>query len=273
MDMSDLLKAGMGACGRVLRLLPKDGDDGIKSPREYMLKIFSEETYPSLNILHPMILNKEVSTISLIPVDVNATDEFITEVPVRVRNDSRYSMYRVPSEVTDGYEIMTIKSCVPIRVNGHGVGAYGTYYNEMPWNNHFGRSSSGDLYATALAGMVDYADQQLLGSVSRNFRFKFYSPNILAITNYVGPLSIAFCVKNDINAISLDDMAYEEVRKLFILDLRKRIYSEYGYGEISTPTGNIDLGIGEWSGAEAERNELFERHRSMSHFRTSSMRS
>ena len=273
MDMSDLLKAGMGACGRVLRLLPKEGEDGIKSPREYMIKIFNEETLPSLNILHPMILNKEVSTSSLKPIDVNDADVFATTVPDRVRNDARYSMYRVPSEVTDGYEITTIKSCVPIRANGHGVGAYGSYYNEAPWNNHFGRSSSGALYATTFAGLIDYADRQLLGSVSRNFRFKFYAPNILAITNYTGPLAIAFCVKNDPNAISLDDMTFEGVRRLFILDLRKRIYNEYAFAEISTPTGNIDLGIGEWSSAETDRNELFNEYRATSHFRTSSIRS
>lgn len=273
MDMSELLKAGMGACGRVLRLLPRDGEDGIKSPREYMIKIFNEETYPSLNKLHPIILNKEVSTASLIPIEVNDADVFATSVPNTVRNDSRYSMYRVPSRVTDGYEITSIKSCVPIRANGHGTGAYGSYYNEAPWNNHFGRSSSGDLYATTMAGLIDYADRQLLGSMSRNFRFKFYPPNILAITNYVGPLSIAFCVKNDINGISLDDEAYEGIRRLFILDLRKRIYNEYGYGEISTPTGNIDPGISDWSGAEAERDELFKEYQSTSHFRKSSIRS
>lgn len=273
MNMSDLLKAGMGACGRVLRLLPKEGEDGIGSPREYMIKIFNEETLPSLNILHPMILNKEVSTTSLKPIEVNDADAFDTVIPERVRNDSRYSMYRIPSEVTDGYEIVTIKSCVPIRANGYGTGAYGYHYNETPWNNHFGRTSSGDLYATALAGAIDYADRQLLGSVSRNFRFKFYPPNILAITNYAGPLSIAFCVKNDNNAVSLDDMSFDGVRNLFILDIRKRVFNEYGFRTISTPTGDIDLGIEDWAGAEAERNELFKEYRGTSHFRTSSIRS
>ena len=69
-------------------------------------------------------------------------------------------------------------------------------------------------------------------------------------------------------------MTYEGVKRLFILDLKKSIYNEFGnYTEIDTPYGTLDLRIQNWEGAEQERNELFDNFRSTSHFRTSSIRS
>ena len=243
-----------------------------------MQRILEEETLPSLDILHPMIVKKTLSTGQLIPVDVNDPDVYSlsleNQLGNRVLNDDRYSTYRIPSSVVDGQEIMDIKSCIPVRANTGGIGLYGSYYNELPWNNHFGRSVSGDLYATVMAANVDYADRQLLGSASRNFRFYFFDPNILMITNYSGPLTITFNLRNDPSMITLPHMAYEGVRRLFILDLKKSIYNEFGnYTEVDTPVGSLDLKIQDWSGAEQERNELFDTFRSTSHFRTSSIRS
>lgn len=274
MDLNKLLKAGMRECGRVLRLLPTEE---IKSPTEYMMTIIKEETLPSLDVLHPMIIKKTFSTGDLIPVDINDPSIMSVNIPNKVINDDRYSKYRIPLKMTDGHEILTIKSCVPVSANVSpmmdGFGMYGNY-NGLPWNNHFGRATSGDLYGTALLAQVNYADRQLVGEISRNFRFYFYPPNIIMITNYTGPLSAAFCVKNDENLISLDDMTYEGVKRLFLLDLKKSIYNEFGnYTEIDTPYGTLDLKIQDWSSAEQDRNELFDNFRSTSHFRTSSIRS
>jgi hypothetical protein len=278
MDRNMLLRAGMRTCGRVLNLLPKDGDTGIGSPTKYMVRILTEETLPSLDILHPIIITKTFTTGSLIPVDINSeeiVDLSINDLQAnRVINDDRYSTFRVPASITNGYKIMTVKSCVPVRANGAGVGAYGSYYNEAPWNTHFGRASSGDLYGTVMAANVDYVDRLLVGEVSRQFRFYFYEPNILMITNYMGALSAKFCCRNDESLTTLDDMTYEATRRLFILDLKKSIFNEYGnYTELDTAFGSLDLKIGDWSSAENERNELFDTYRSTSHFRTSSLRS
>lgn len=278
MDINGLLKSGMRTCGRVLRLLPTDGDMGIGSPMKYMNDVLMNETMPSLDILHPMIVKKTVSTGQLLPVDVNDSDVFDLslrdKMANRVINDDRYSTYRIPSDIVDGLEIMDIKSCVPVRANTAGTGYYGSYFNETPWNNHFGRTSSGDLYGMVLAAQVDYADRQLLGSVSRSFRFYFFDPNILMITNYSGPLSISFNLRNDPSMMTLPHMAYEAVRRLFVLDLKKSIYNEFGnYTDVDTPVGSLDLKIQDWAGAEQERNELFDTYRSTSHFRTSTIRS
>lgn len=278
MDINQLLSDGMSSCGRVLKLLPKDGEDGIGSPQKYMMKVIRNQTLPSLNILHPFIIKKTFSTADLIPIEINSVmDSLVSSIPDRVTLDDRYSSYRVPLEFTDGHEIMTIKSCVPVTGN---FGAYGNGYNPgsynelAPYSNHWGRSSSGDLYGAVLAATVSYADRQLLGEVKRNFRFYFSPPNILMITNYSGPLNASFCCKNDENLITLDDMSYEGVRRLFILDLKKTIYNEFGnFTEIETPIGSVDLKIGAWESAESERNELYDTYRSTSHFRTSSIRS
>lgn len=274
MDLNNLLKAGMRECGRVLKLLPTDE---IKSPTEYMMTIIREETLPSLDILHPMIIKKTFSTADLIPVEVNDPTVLDSRIPRKMILDDRYSKYRIPLELTDGHEIMTIKSCVPISSNYgpmmDGFGRYGSYCG-LPWNTHFGRATSGDLYGATLLSQVNYADRQLVGEISRNFRFYFYPPNILMVTNYIGPLNASFCVKNDENLISLDDMTYEGVKRLFILDLKKSIYNEFGnYTEIDTPYGTLDLRIQDWSSAEQERNELYDTYRSTSHFRTSTIRS
>lgn len=274
MDLNMLLRAGMRECGRVLELLPKDK---IKSPTDYMMTIIREETLPSLDILHPMIIKKTFSTEALIPMEVNDPTVLDSRIPRKVMLDDRYSKYRVPLELTDGHEIMTIKSCVPISSNYgpmmDGFGRYGSYCG-LPWNTHFGRATSGDLYGAALLSQVNYADRQLVGEISRNFRFYFYPPNILMLTNYIGPLNAAFCVKNDENLLSLDDMTYEGVKKLFLLDLKKSIYNQFGnYTEIDTPYGTLDLKIQDWASAEQERNEVYDTYRSTSHFRTSTIRS
>ena len=275
MDLNKLLKAGMRECGRVLKLLP---EDEIKSPTEYMMSILKDETLPSLDILHPMIIKKTFSTADLIPVELNDPTAFDVEIPRKVILDDRYSKFRIPIELTDGHEILTIKSCVPVSScygpAMDGCGVYGNYFNELPWNNHWGRATSGDLYGAVLTANINYADRQLVGEISRNFRFYFYAPNILMITNYIGPLNASFCVKNDDNLISLDDMTYDSVKRLFILDLKKSIYNEFGnYTEVDTPYGTLDLKIQDWSNAEQDRNELFDNYRSTSHFRTSSIRS
>lgn len=275
MDLNKLLTAGMRSCGRVLKLLP---EKEIKSPTEYMMSILRDETLPSLDILHPMIIKKTFSTADLIPIELNDPTAFDVQIPRKVILDDRYSKYRIPLEITDGHEIMTIKSCVPVSSNygpaTDGCGLYGNYYNELPWNNHWGRATSGDLYAAVLTANINYADRQLIGEVSRNFRFYFYQPNILMITNYMGPLNASFCVKNDENLITLDDMSYDAVRRLFILDLKKSIYNEFGnFTEVDTPYGTLDLKIQDWSSAEQERNELYDTYKSTAHFRTSSIRS
>lgn len=276
MDLNRLLRAGMRDCGRVLKLLPQEE---IKSPTDYMMTILRDETLPSLDILIPMLIKKTFSTGDLIPVELNDPTAFDVEIPRRIILDDRYSKYRIPLELTDGHEISTIKSLVPVSsayepASLDGCGFYGNYFNELPWNNHWGRATSGDLYGAALTAQVNYADRQLIGEISRNFRFYFYAPNILMITNYMGPLNATFCVKNDENLISVDDRSYDAIRRLFVLDLKKSIYNEYGnYTEVDTPYGTLDLRIQDWSGAEQERNELFDTYHSTSHFRTSSIRS
>ncbi len=287
MDINTLFKAGMKYCGRVLRVLPKNGPDGIGSPKEYMMDTLRTLTLPSLNILYPILVRKSLSTSNFIPFAENdlkrssnmmlGRDIDIADVNLfnKVMSDDRYLMYRIPIEVTDGHEIQTIKSCVPIQANSSTVGGVISDYSYagMPYGNRWGRTSSADIYGMALASMVDFADRQLIGSVSRNFRFYFFPPNIIAVTR-AGTLNMEFCLKNDENLLTIDDMAYEGVKDLFILDLKISVYNEYGdYGVVSGPSGDYDLNIQDWASADGDRKELYARLRSKSHIRNSTMRS
>lgn len=269
MDINQLLRAGMRACGRVLNVLPKDGPDGIGSPKQYMMEVLRDETLPSINILHKLLLRKVISTSALLPF-VDNTDAGSTAVSQeqRIYSDDRYAKFRIPLKLVEGHEISSIKSCVPV-----GYTQSGGCFSEGMYGNKWGRTSSADLYGRAWASMVGFADQQLLGSMERNFRFYFFAPNILAVTQ-TGMLNIEFCLKHDENLLTVEDTAWEGVRKLFILDLRKSIYNQYGnYTEVSGPLGDYDMRIGDWSSAEAERDEVYKEYRAKSHIRHSSMRS
>ena len=72
----------------------------------------------------------------------------------------------------------------------------------------------------------------------------------------------------------MDNSVYDGVKRLFILDLKSAIYNEYGIlSNIETPLGNIDLRIDDWSGAESERNELYDQYLSLAHLRRNAIKS
>ena len=276
MDINLLFRSGMRECGRVLKVLPKDE---IGTPMDYMMTILKEETIPSLNIIYPRLFQATFNINELIQVNDPTDIE-------KYGLSNKYIAYRIPHKLTEGLDIMSIKSCVPsvYRTNRgdqmNELTSFGTLTGDDSWNwvNRYGRASSASLYEMAARAQLDYADRQLLGQFTNAFRYKFYPPNILCIlTEYATnslSLDVTFCLKNDDNLISIEDTAYEEVRKLFILDLKKSIYNEYGlFSSVSTPNGDIDLKIDDWSSAEGDRNELYNQHLSTAHFRTTGMRS
>lgn len=275
MDINLLLDRGMMACGRVLKVLPKNGEDGIGSPKKYMLKVLRIRTLPTLDDLYPIIFRKTISTGSLIPYAENEYNRNISDMETRVITDDRYYKFRIPSEVVDGHKIISLKGCVPVYATAGGLTGSGVSvgYESRVYGNKWGRTSSADLYGAAWSNMLNYADRQLMGTMKRNFRFYFFQPNILAVTE-PGSLCIDFCLGNDENLISVDEGATENAGRLFVYDLRTAIYNEYGnYVEISTPEGDYNMNTGDWASAEDQRNTLYNELRAKRHFRTSSMRS
>lgn len=272
MDINQLFRAGMRKCGRVLRILP---EDEIISPTHYMMQVLKDETIPSLNIIYPRQIKTTFGINRLIQIndqtELGAYDHGL---------DSRYVGYRIPLSITEGLSIISIKSCIPTSsldvTSGTGdANGYGIY----SWNNlgSFGRYSSANMYEAVAYAQLNYADRQLLGQISSAFRYYFYPPNILLITSSYASstysLTVEFNLENDENLISIPDSAYEAIRRLFILDLKKTIYDEYGiHATVETQNGPLDLGIGDWSSAESERNELYDSYLATAHFRTSSMR-
>lgn len=273
MDINLLLRAGDRACGRVLNSLPKEQ---IGSPQQYMKTILKEETLPSLDIIYPMLMQVTVPASEFITIsqaDLNSM------LPNTIQHDERYSIVRIPKKITGGHDIASIKSCVPVSYHGNNGttigGSYwqdGNYYGRQ--GNRWGRTSSADLYGAVLGAQLSYADRQLLGTIMGPFRFYFYPPNVLRYTPHSTVLDIVFCLKNDENLVTIDDTAYEGVRRLFILDLKRSIYDQFClYSEVDTPLGTLDYRIQDWSNCGAERDELFNTYRSTSHFRTTSIRS
>ena len=264
MDINLLFEAGMMACGRVLRILPKKE---IGSPNQYMAKVLRVSTLPSINRVYPYIMRTILDTNRMQYVGVK----------------DNYAGWRIPKELTNGLEIQSIKTCYPVgsaqfkdtlAQNGSYVGTNTTYMASYP--NKFGRYSSSNLYESSLIANVAYADLQLLGTIQQAPSPRFESPNILWINStyqHSGAFLVELCLDNDPSLLTIDNKVFDGVRRLFILDLKSAIFNEYGIlSNIETPMGNLDLRIDDWSGAESERNDLFEQYLAYAHLRRNAMK-
>lgn len=269
MNVQLLFNAGMRTCGRVLKVLP---ESDIGSPMQYMQTILREETIPSLNILLPRLLTKTFPIYALLKVE-DGDDDLSSDIP---HMDNRYAAFRVPSEIVEGADIQGIKGYTLAYTNDnghdHSSGFYGTTYP-----NKYGRYSSANVYEMSLAATLRYADSQLIGTMTPTLRMKFFQPNVLWINKpYANDdgtfITVTFRINNDENLVTVPDSAYEGIKKLFILDLKKSIYNEYGmFNDLETPSGNINLKIDDWSSAEADRDQLYTDLLGTSHFRNTSM--
>ena len=273
MDINRLFRAAEKKCGRVLNVLPRDQ---IGSPREYLMNILKEVTLPTIDTVYPRQIKKTF------PAEIMTKLTYIKDNYYNEQIDSRYACFRIPLEVTEGCEIMSIKSMVPstqvkVGASGYVIGPTALGFRTVTGPNKWGRYSSANIYEAVSMAQLEYADKMLIGGIQMSFRYYFYPPNIVYITrSYAAPglvLTATFNVKNDPNLISIPDTAYDAIKRLFILDVRSTIYGEYGiYNELDTPYGVLNLNISDWSGAEQERNELAEQYRATAHYRTTSMR-
>lgn len=277
MDINLLFRAAERKCGRVLRVLPQDE---IGSPREYLMRVLQDETLPTLDTCFPYQLKKTFS-IGLLQQCDYARDEAYNNAV-----DDRYSVYRIPLSVTNGQEIVSIKDLVPAGQFSQYGGANTCYvasstplgYRNLIGPNRYGRYSSANMYELVSMSQLKYVDEMLLGNVQTQFRYYFYEPNLLMISrSYAtgsGQFTATFNLRNDPNLVTIPKTAYDAVKKLFILDVKAALFGDYGiFDEVETPNGTIRLGIGEWSGAEQQRDELEVQYRAKAHIRNSSMRS
>lgn len=265
MDINRLFEATIKKCGRVLKLLP---ENEIGSIKEYLMDILQTETLPSLNEVYPYIKRMNLPLKELEPIN---------------DGDPYYTKFRVPLEMTDGLKIISLRSYNTgmtgynndYSYDGAGVGYLGQGTRMSAYPNKYGRYSSSNLYETVVTAQLAYLDLQLLGSVQEAPLCRFQPPNILMVYNSYAKspsMMVSWCLENDKNLLTIPDSVFEAVRRLFILDVKSTIYSEYGMlSQIDTALGTIDLKIDDWSGAEAERNELFDNYKSMAHARTHTM--
>lgn len=273
MNITLLYEAGMRACGRVLKVLPQDE---IGSPLMYMQKILREETTPALNILLPRLLTKTFPIYALTKV-AEGDDDFAS---IQASMDSRYNAFRVPSHLVNGAPIQGVKDCFPAYTTTSqdgGLDHSGYFGSSYP--NKYGRYSSANLYSRVLMTNLRYADALVAGTINPQFRFKFFQPNILWINKPYADdssqfITATFRVNNDDDLVTVPDTAFEGIKKLFILDLKRSLFNEYGmFSELETPYGTVNLRMDDWSGAESERDEYYKDLLGTSHFRNTSMKS
>lgn len=265
MDINLLFKSATMSCGRVLNILP---EKEIGSPKQYLQTVLETKTMPSLNELYPYIKRIQMRTAGM---------EVLHGV------DPLYVGYRIPTELTNGLKIQSIKACYS-GMNGNpadgiydgaGVGRVGRGMRLTAYPNKYGRYSSANLYETATLAQLTYADNMLLGAIQEAPIPRFQPPNIMWINRSYGtaPLfTLVLCLENDKNLITIPDTVFEGVRRLFILDVKSAIYNEYGMlSNIDTALGNLDIKIDDWSNTEADRNELFDTYKGLAHLRTHSI--
>lgn len=267
MDINLLFKNAEMTCGRVLKILP---EAEIGSVKQYLQDILETRTLPSLNEVYPHIKR--------IKLDVSSLTQLTGTDPL-------YVGYRIPRELTSGLEIYSIKSCysgttgglanTQDSIDGSGIGRLSRGLRLASYPNKYGRYSSANLYETALISQITYADNMLLGQFQEMLTFRFQPPNIIWINKSYSNTSVftvTVCLENDKNLITIPNNVFDAVKRLFILDVKATVYNQYGMlSSIDTALGTIDLKIDDWSGAEAERNDLFDNYKSFAHLRTHSI--
>lgn len=279
MDINKLFRGVMGKCGRVLKVLPKEEIGG--SINQYLTEILETDTLPALDILVPYQYQVSFNIADLTPV-TNTEVENGLNVPSIPTYDDRYAIYRIPKSITKGRGIIGIKSVVPANGNplddnfaafptGVGIGTTMT--------NQFGRYSSAVPWERSAISTLTYMDSMLQGQSNVKFRTYFRQPNIFWVIKPYGTdkgmrLTAIFLLKNDPSLLTIPDVSFVKVQELFVLDVRTRIYNEFGYlGELDTPYGTVNLNIGDWSGCENERKELFEQLQATAHIHNSAIKS
>lgn len=274
MNTQLLFKSGMRECGRVLKVLPQEE---IGSPLMYMQSVLKEETLPSLDILLPRLLTKTFPLYALTKV---ADGDTAVSGSGGVIIDNRYSAFRIPLDIVDGAEVIGIKDCFLAYGDADSNNSFHSGFGVGQLRGGaFGRFSSADIYARSFANTLAYADAQLMGTMVPTLRCKFFPPNIIWLNKPYADeentfITVTFKLANDENLITVADRAYEGIRKLFILDLKKTIYNEYGpFSEVETPDGQINLKIDDWSSAGADRDQLYLDYLNTAHFRNTSMKS
>lgn len=281
MDINLLFRTVMGKCGRVLRVLPKDEIGG--SINAYLTEILETDLLPDLDVLIPYQFQISFNVADLEPIsDTDARNGLTGAVPSMPGYDDRYALFRIPKKLTKGRGIMDIKSLVP--ASGR---ATDDRYTGFPTStgigttmaNQFGRYSSANPWERSALSTLTYMDGLLQGQSNVKFRSYFYQPNILWLVKPYGSdsgmrLTGCFLLKNDTSLLTVPDVSYPVVANLFVLDVRARIYNEFGHlSEIDTPYGSVNLGIGDWSGCEAERRDKFAELQAQAHIHNSAMKS
>lgn len=280
MDINLLFRSAMRKCGRVLSVLPKEDLGG--SINAYLTGILMDETLPALDILIPYQLQISFNISDLTPISATTYSEVAPSAPAY---DDRYSIYRIPKELTKGRGIMDVKSVVM----GDKVSSSGTSMLDVRYStglnvgaslpNQMGRFSSSVPWERSALMSARIVDSLLQGQATNNFRTKFFQPNILWIKRPYGEtsglrLTACFLLKNDPSLLTIPDVSTVEVQKLFILHVKASLYNQFGHlSEGDTPYGSYNLNMSDWSGCESEANELFSQLQATAHIHNSAIKS
>src|SRR5699024_5368408 len=171
MDINKLFRAAERKCGRILNMLPKDQ---IGSPREYLMQILRDETLPTLDTVYPRQVKKTFPMECFYPL-VYKQDQYYDQ-----GIDDRYACFSIPLELTEGCEIMSIKSMVPATqvtksgVDGYVIGPTAFGFRTVTGPNKWGRYGSANMYEAVSMAQLEYVDKMLMGGIQSAFRYYFY---------------------------------------------------------------------------------------------------
>ena len=117
--------------------------------------------------------------------------------------------------------------------------------------------------------MMGHATAHLNSITTPPFTFKFMPPQTLHLYNYTAlttSLSVTIALEHFENLSSIPNSSWESFRELAVLDAKRSLYGMIKhYNGIQTAHGTIDLKIDDWADAVAQRKEIVENWRRISH--------
>lgn len=227
--------------GKLISSIKMDlGIAGIKLPYdnidELIIEIVKIKTLPVFNELSPY-------TVPLM-IDTNELTVF--------ERKSGSTVYYLPDVFGDS-EIMMVVDIKP---------AYDEYRHSAYDSSMFAYGNGISVYGFQDM-MLAQAQANALSTITKGTTFNFIAPNKIEIFTEYGmgnKYRLEVALSHSENLTTIPTTSYGSFNKLATLDVKKYMFDNLKhYDNLSTAYGQLSLRIDDWSGAEAERQQLIEK--------------